>query len=384
MPPETISLVEAPPYALNGPWIEVRLDCLLKNLSRIREKVGPTVGVMAVVKANAYGHGLAAVAKALEGKVEFLGLHSVREGSVLREQGIQTPLLVFGRALAEEIPVALQMKLGLTLSSFEEAREISEQALRTHETATVHLKVDTGMGRLGIPYARAHSEIERIAKLPALAREGIYTHLATAEKVEDPFAEKQLTDFDKLLADLEAKGISFAYRHAANSAATFRFNSPRLNLVRPGLALYGIYPAPCFETMVRLEPVLSLKSRIVFLKRLAPGDSVSYGREFVAQSPTTIAVIPVGYSHGYPFQLSGVGEILHRGRRFRIAGRVCMDSMMVNLGPEPEARVGDEVTILGTEGKETLRAEELASRAQTISYEVVTRLDPGLPRFYRL
>ena len=364
-------------------WIEVQLSRILNNLERVREKAGLDTRVMAVVKANAYGHGLAAVSKALEGRVDFFGVASLREASLLRSEGISTPLLLFGRLLADEIAPALEREATLTVSGLEEAKVISETAVKLGHKARVHVKVDTGMGRLGIPYGRAFSEIVTMASLAGIELDGIYTHCPSAEKFPDFFTEKQLSHFEKLGADLRARGIQFRWRHAANSAGAIRFQSSFLNLVRPGIALYGIYPDSSFAEEISLAPALSLKGRITLLKSLAPGDSVGYGREFIASNPTTIAVIPVGYAHGYPFHLSGKGEVLYRGKRFRIAGRVCMDSLMVDLGSSTLARVGDEVILLGAHGEEKIRAEELASLAGTIPYEIVTRLEAGLPRIYR-
>ena len=366
-----------------GTWIEVHLGRICRNLDKIREKAGGNTLVMAVVKANAYGHGMIPVAKDLEGKVDFFGVASLKEASLLRERGISTPLLIFGRLSPDEIPISLAMNLTLTVSSLEEAKAISEIGVGLSRRAKVHVKVDTGMGRLGIPYSRAFSDIVTMASLPGIQLEGIYTHFPTAERFPDFFSENQLSNFERLIDDLEGRGISFAFRHAANSAGAIRIKSSRLNLIRPGIALYGIYPAPSLEEEIALEPALSLKSRISFLKSLAPGDSVGYGREFIAASNTTIAVIPTGYAHGYPFHLSGKGEVLYRGKRFKIAGRVCMDAMMVDLGHSVQARIGDEVVLIGFYGEERIRTEELAAKAQTIPYEIVTRLDPGVPRFYR-
>jgi alanine racemase len=369
--------------ARKGTWIEVDLDRIVRNLEQVRAKAGPFTRVMAVVKANAYGHGIVPVSKALQGKVDFLGIGSLKEASILREQGITAPLFLFGRLLAEEIPLALQMNLTVTVSSFEEARAISEASKRRSKKTAVHIKVDTGMGRLGIPFREALSEIEKIATLPSLQLGGVYTHFPAAERFPDELEKKELGEFELLIQSLRRIGIAFPFRHAANSAGALRFKSHPLNLVRLGIALYGIYPSPAFEGEIDLEPALSLKTRIVFVKRISPGESVSYGREFSAKEPTTIAVIPTGYAHGYPFHLSGKGEALLRGKRFRIAGRVCMDSMMIDLKGSTEACVGDEVTLLGASGEERVRAEELAALAGTIPYEIVTRLDGSLPRFYQ-
>lgn len=377
---ETVS-ISSRPSVQDGVWIEVNLDSILNNLDRLRKKIRPFTHVMAVVKANAYGHGIVPVSKALQGRVDFLGIGSLKEASLLREQGVTTPLFLFGRVLPDQIPLALRMNLVLTVSSFEEARALSEESSRHSKRTPIHVKVDTGMGRLGIPYCQAFPEIEGIARLPSLVLEGIYTHFPIAERYPDAFGEKQLQDFEELIQKLRRKGISFRFRHAANSAGAIRLKSNLLNLVRPGLALYGVYPDPSLEKEIGLKPALTLKSRIVFLKRLRAGDSVSYGRQYAATSPTTIAVVPLGYSHGYPVSLSGKGEVLYGGRRFRIAGRVCMDSLMIELG-DASARVGDEVILLGAQGGESVRAEEWAQLAKTIPYEIVTRLDAGIPRLY--
>ncbi len=366
-----------------GTWIEVDLGRILRNLDRVRAKIGTFTRVMAVVKANAYGHGIAPVSQALQGKVDYLGIGSLAEAAMLREQGVTTPLFLFGRLLPEEISTALQINLVLTVSSFEEARAISEASARMGKKTTVHVKVDTGMGRFGIPLGVAQGEIEKIAFLPSLQLEGIYTHFPAAERFPDDLETKQLNDFETLIQDLRRKKITFSLRHAANSAGALRFKSNLLNMVRLGISLYGIYPHSSFRGEIDLEPALELKSRVVFIKRLSPGDSVSYGREFVAKEATTIAVIPTGYAHGYPVHLSGKGEVLCRGKRFRIAGRVCMDSLMIDLGPSPEVEVGDPVTLLGASGEEEILAEELASLAGTIPYEIVTRLETRIPRIYQ-
>ena len=365
-------------------WIQVDLGRILANLDRLRLKIRPYTRIMAVVKANACGHGLVPVAKALQGKVDFLGLGSLKEASILREQGVTTPLFLFGRLLPDQIPLALQMNLTLTVSSFEEAKEISGAAGQISKEVSIHIKVDTGMGRLGMPYSSAFEEIQKIAALSALRLEGIYTHFPAAERYPDPLGEKELKDFESLIQNLRRKGISFSLRHVANSAGALRIQSPHLNLVRPGLSLYGIYPDRSLEREIKLEPALSLKTRVVFIKKLQAGDSVGYGREFVAETPTTIAVLPVGYAHGFPVHLSSKASVLCRGKKFRIAGRVCMDSLMVDLGPSPEIQVGDEVVLIGASEGGQIRAEELAGLAKTIPYEIVTRLDAGIPRYYSI
>ncbi len=378
---ETLSTQTRTPSQENL-WIEVDLGRILSNLDALRLKIRPYTRVMAVIKANAYGHGLVPVAKALEGKVDFLGIGSLKEATILREQAVTTPLFLFGRLLKDQISLALQMNLTLTVSSLEEASQISEAAKLLSKEVTVHAKVDTGMGRLGIPLRDAAGEIEKMAGFPALRLEGIYTHFPASEKYPDQGGEQELKNFEELIQNLRRKEISFSLRHAANSAGALRLKSPHLNLVRPGLALYGIYPDRSLEPELSLEPALRLKTRIIFMKRLQVGGSVGYGRQFVVSQPTTIAVLPVGYAHGIPFHLSGKGEVLCQGKRFPFAGRVCMDSLMIDLGNFQNARVGDEVILIGNSGEDQIRTEDIAVRAQTIPYEIVTRLDLGIPRFY--
>lgn len=377
---ETLTPVR--PSSREGVWIEVHLDRIRKNLEALRQKIRPFTRVTAVIKANAYGHGLIPIAQTLQGKVDFLGIGSLKEASLLRERGITAPLFLFGRLFLEQIPLALQMNLTVTISSFEEAKDVSEVSCEQGRETAVHIKIDTGMRRLGIPEAAALSEIHRIAALPGLKLEGIYTHLPAAEKYPDALGQEELLRFEILIQELRRRHLSFALRHAANSAGALRFNSPSLNLVRPGLALYGIHPTPSFQKEITLLPALSLKTRIVFLKSLEPGDSIGYGRTFVAEKSTLVAVLPVGYAHGYPFHLSSRAQVLHAGTRHPVAGRVCMDSMMVDLGRNGNPRMGDEVTLLGGEHENEISAPEMARLAGTIPYEIVTRLDSGIPRFY--
>ena len=374
------TLVKSTRESQHGTWIEIRCDRLLANLKTLTQHAGPYSQVMAVVKANAYGHGLVEIAKYLSAEVAYLGVASVREALTLKEERIETPIFLFGRLLGSEIPAVLADGITLSVSSFDESRTISEVSESFGRRTPVHIKVDTGMGRLGIPFGRAFSEIEKMATLRGIALEGIYTHFPTAER-EDGFTHRQLQDFGLLLQALEKKGITFRYRHAANSAGSLKVRTPILNLVRPGLMLYGLYPDISLRDLASVSPILSLKSRIISLKRLQPGESVGYGRDFVTDRPTTIAILPVGYSHGYPFGLSNRSFVLFKGRRHPIAGRVSMDYLAINLG-DTAAGMGDEVTLLGEDEGEAIRAEDLAAWAQTIPYEIVTRLAPNLPRIY--
>ena len=362
-------------------WLEIRTDHLLNNLRTLRQHSNSSQ-VLAVVKANAYGHGLLPIARALAGEVNFLGVSSPAEALELKEQRIDTPLLIFGRLFASEIPPLLADGVRLSVSSLEEAEEISACSKSLSRKTPVHVKVDTGMGRLGIPFRDALRKIEKMAELADIYLEGIYTHFPTAER-EDGFTESQLRDFGLLLQALDAKGIQFPIRHAANSAASLKWQTPLLNMIRPGLMLYGLYPDDSLRDRALVSPILSLKSRILLTKHLKPGESAGYGRTFVAEESTTIAILPIGYSHGYPFSASGRSWVLYRGKRYPIAGRVSMDYLCVDLGITATAKAGEEVTLIGRDGEDSIGAEELAEWSGTIPYEIVTRLIPRLPRIYR-
>lgn len=390
MPP----LAETTQRADLSSWIEIRLERFRHNLNALKKTVGPAQ-VMAVVKANAYGHGLAEMARAIQNEVAYLGVSSLYEIMELKEHGVETPIFLFGRLFGQELLTAAKSGATLSLSSYEEAQEIAQAAHQTGRSIKVHIKIDTGMGRLGIPEREAAAVIEKISGLKRLMLEGIYTHFPVADRV-DGFTEFQFRKFERLIAALEKKGFLFALRHAANSAASLRLKSPVLNMIRPGLILYGITHSviakrgtghipglgrECDLSPFSFQPVLSLKSRIILLKRIMPGDSVGYGREFRATESCTIATLPIGYSHGYPFHLSGKSSVLYRGKRFPIAGRVSMDFLCVNLGNSPAA-VGDEVILLGEDGQDSVSVSEMAQWAGTIPYEIVTRLSSRLPRIY--
>ena len=339
-------------------WIEIRLDRLLENLYEMKSKQPSYTKVMAVVKANAYGHGLREIANTLAPHVNYLGVSSVVEALDLRERNIAAPIFLFGRLLPSELPPVITAGITLCVSSLEEAVEISELSGALSKRTKIHIKVDTGMGRLGMHYDEALKTIKKIAVLKNIALEGIFTHFPTAEK-DDHFADEQLRQFILLLDSLEKEGILFEFRHASNSSGILKLKSPALNMIRPGLSLYGIYPDPNLENAASLSAILSLKSRISFLKTIQPGESVGYGRSFIADHSLNIGILPIGYSHGYPFSCSNRSEVLYEGKRFKIAGRVSMDYLAVNF-ENYAPRVGDEVVLIGESGCEKIRAEEMA------------------------
>lgn len=362
-----------------GAWLEIRLDRFRENLRNIKNISGQTQ-VMAVVKANAYGHGLLEMARTIKDDVVYLGVSSLSEVLELKENGIETPVFLFGRLFGQELASAVKAGTALSVSSYQEAQEIAQVSSQLRCVSKIHIKVDTGMGRLGIPQQEAFPVIQKIALLKNLNLEGLFTHFPTAER-EDGFTESQFRQFGLLAEALENKGISFVYRHTSNSAASLKLKSPVLNLIRPGLILYGIPPVSSASLEPLFPPVMQLKSRIILLKELGPGESVGYGREYQLKERSTIATLPVGYSHGYPVHLSNKSYALYQGKRYPVAGRVSMDYLCVDLGNTP-AQIGDEITLLGENGNDILRAEDLAQWAGTIPYEIVTRLSSRLPRIY--
>jgi len=363
--------------AQHGAWIELRTDRLVKNLQTLRDCSGQT-DILAVIKANAYGHGLREIASSLAGKVTYFGVATLREALELKEHQPQTPVFLFGHLFAPELPAALLGGITLSVSSLKKAREISDLSQSLGRKTSIHVKVDTGMGRMGILAREAADSIEEIAKLEGLMLDGIYMHFPSAEK-NDSFRATQVRKFGILLRTLEEKNIVFRYRHATNSAAALTLKTPLFNMIRPGLTLYGIYPDPCLKETARFEPILSLKSRILLVKKVRTGESVGYGREFMATKDTTIAVLPFGYSHGYPYGAWKKAFVLFKGKRLPLAGKVSMDYIAVDLGGT-EAKEGETVTLIGEDQGERITAEDVAEWAGTIPYEIVTRLNGHLPR----
>lgn len=358
-------------------WIELRADRLLKNLQTLRERSGQT-DVLAVIKANAYGHGLKEIAGILAGKTTYFGVATLREALELKEHHPRTPVFLFGHLLSHEIPAALLGGIALSVSSLEKAREISDLSESLGRKTSIHVKVDTGMGRMGIPVREAAISIEEMTRLKGLMLDGIYTHFPTAEN-DDSFRETQVRKFGVLLQMLEEKNIVFRFRHATNSAATLTLKAPFFNMIRPGLTLYGIYPDPGLRGSAHFEPVLALKSRIILVKKVRAGESVGYGREFMAEKDTTVAILPFGYSQGYPYAAWKNASVLYQGKRYPLAGKVSMDYIAVNLG-NTSAKEGDTVTLIGEDQKDRITAEDIAGWAGTIPYEIVTRLNSHLPR----
>ncbi len=363
-------------------WAEIDLSAIEYNYKRVRKLAGKDVNVMVVVKANAYGHGIVEVSAVLEKLgVNYLGVATTDEAVRLREHGIKTPILVLGSVLPDEIEVLIENDITLTLCSEDLLAAVRKETVGARK-AKVHIKIDTGMGRIGVWHEEALNFVKNLAQEKNIIIEGIYTHFSSAGR-DDFFTNYQIDAFEKLLVNLEGFDIRIPLRHAANSIATVDLKRSHLNLVRPGLIIYGMYPKHTFPKLVKLKPALSLKTRIAYIKETPPGRSISYGRTYVTQKHTKIATLPIGYADGYPRNLSNKAEVLVRGRRARIVGKVTMDQMMIDIGHIRGCRVGDEVTLIGKQGRDEIRPEKLARLAETIAYEFVCGISNRVPRVYK-
>ncbi|MCM8791583.1 MAG: alanine racemase [Candidatus Omnitrophica bacterium] len=360
-------------------WLEINLDNLADNFQRLKRLLSPPTKILVCVKKDAYGHGIVPVAKRLikEG-VDYLGVANVEEALKLRESKIRIPVLILGMILKQDIDYVIREDLTPTVSHLTVARLLNKKATALGKRIKVHIKVDTGMGRLGVLYRDTFDFILRIRKLKCLEIEGIFTHFPLAE-ADTSFTSQQIKLFKELKERLFKRGIYIPLYHTANSMALVGYRESHFNMVRPGLMVYGLYPKKGLE--LKLKPVMALKARVVFIKKLPKGFGISYGHTYRTKRDTNIVVIPVGYGDGYFRCLSNKAEVLIQGRRFRISGTICMDQMMVDV-KDLKVKMGEEVVLLGRQKKELITAEELAGLSGTIPYEITTSLGFHLPRFY--
>ncbi|MEN1940554.1 alanine racemase [Luteimonas sp. MJ246] len=360
--------------------ILVDLDRIVGNLRAIRAHAG--VPVMAIVKANAYGHGLVPVARYLQERgVEHLGVAFPEEGIALRRAGITVPILVLGGIFGPQVAQYISHDLAITVSSLEKLRQVEAAAEALGRRATVHLKVDTGMERIGVHAWSAGPFIEAAVASRWITLAGIYSHLACADDPASPMTALQLERFDESCAHFARLGVPVPPRHIANSAGILHFPETRLDMVRPGILLYGVLPGPDSRPAVPVQPALSLVSRVVYFKVVEEGHTVSYGGTWTAESDTRVVTVPIGYGDGYPRALSSRGKVLVRGREYPIVGRVCMDQFMVDIGSD-SAWNEDEVVLIGRQGDAALSVEQVAAAAGVISYEVLVGLNERIPRVH--
>jgi alanine racemase len=334
---------------------------------------------MVTVKADAYGHGLIPVAKKLIAcGTDYLGVASIDEGVKLRDAGIKLPVLVLGMILKNDIGPLFRYDLKPTVCAEELAMALNNKARSLGRPIGVHIKVDTGMGRLGVLHYDAHKLLKNIHRLKFVKLEGIFTHFAFADLDRD-FTLQQIDLFNRLIAKLNSEGIHIPLAHAANSMGVLDFKNAHFNMVRPGLIVYGLNPTEKLD--IRLKPVLSLKTKVIYFKKIPKGYGISYGHIYKTKKDSNIVTLPIGYGDGYPRNLSNLAPVLIKGQRFKISGRICMDQTMVDVG-DLKVRTADEVVLIGSQGKKRITAEELARLSGTIPYEIVCGLGSRIPRVY--
>ena len=362
-------------------YVQIDLDAIRDNLRSVRAKSG--TDVMAVVKADAYGHGAVQVARHLEADCSFFGVSSVAEALELRQAGLKKPILILGHTPVEGFSRAVDLQIRIAIFKWSDALELSRVAQIQGKTAHIHLAVDTGMSRIGFEATQESADIcARIAGLPGLHIEGLFSHFATADCADLNRAREQAARFDAFHTMLLDRGLVIPIRHLNNSAGLMNFTT-QYDLVRSGIVTYGLYPSDEVDPgLLPLKPALSWYSRISHIKLLPPGREISYGGTYITDRPTRVATVTVGYADGYFRSLSGRFYVLIRGKRAPILGRVCMDQMMVDVTDIPDVSLADRVTLVGTDGDETITAEQIAAEAGSFNYEFICSIGRRVPRIY--
>ncbi|MBN1543601.1 alanine racemase [candidate division KSB1 bacterium] len=362
---------------------EINLKAIKANFKTIAERVQPAQ-VMAVVKADAYGHGALPIARtALDCGARCLGVALIEEGIELRGNGIKAPILVFGGFLPSDAAKFVEYDLQATLYSESQFQALAASARQAHTRAGVHVKIDTGMGRVGIAWEKAPAFVARVDGDPNLDLQGVFTHLATSDERDKSFAHLQINRFDRAIEAIQAAKIHIPWIHAANSGAILDLPQAWYNLVRPGVMLYGYYPSPETSQSVALQPAMTFKTRVLYSKSVPAGTPLSYGRKYTTDRTTRIVTLPVGYADGYNRLLSNRGELLIRGKRYPLRGRVCMDLILVEVGANSDVREGDEAILFGTDGDQWVTVESLCEKLQTIPYEITCWISKRVERIYR-
>lgn len=357
-----------------GPtWVEINLDVIAQNVRNIKKLIGEKKELMAVVKGNAYGHDVLETSLVfLKNGVSRLAVARIEEGILLRKAGIAVPILVLGLTLEQQVELLVSYNITSTVCKYETIEKLSKFAVKEEKTVKVHIKVDTGMGRIGIFPNHVLDFVKKVKVLKNIEIEGIFTHFSVADEKDKAYTEAQFKKFMEVLNILEKEGIKIPVKHVGNSATLLDFPHMWLDLLRPGISIYGLYPSREVQKTVKLIPAHTFKTRIIFLKELPAGECISYGRTYnTQQKRTVVASLPVGYADGYNRLLSNQGEVLVRGKRVPIIGRVCMDQTMIDATNLPQVEIGDEVVLWGRQGQEEITVEEIADKIKTINYEVV-------------
>ena len=353
-------------------WTEVNLDAIAQNVKNIKKLIGKKKELMAVVKGNAYGHDILEISSVvLENGATRLAVARLEEAIFLRKAGITVPILVLGLTLKPQAESLVSYDITPTVCEFEMIEKLSESAVQMNKMTKIHLKVDTGMGRIGIFPDDVLKFIKRIKALKKVEIEGIFTHFSVADEKDKFYTEEQFRKFIEILTILEKEGIKIPIKHVGNSATLLDLPHMWLDMVRPGLAIYGLYPSKEVKKTINLIPAQQFKTKIVFIKELPRGESISYGRIYITKRRMRVASLPVGYADGYNRLLSNQGEVLVRGQRVPIIGRVCMDQCMIDVTNLTQVEIGDEVVLWGRQGEGMITVEEIAQKIRTINYEIV-------------
>lgn len=365
-------------------YAQIDLQAICHNIKEVRNHINRQTKVMAIVKANAYGHGAVSVSQALYEMVDAYGVAVIGEALELRQAGIEKCILILGYTGKEWYDELVKLQISQTVYTYEMAEELSAAAVRQGKQARIHIKLDTGMGRIGFaPTAEALDIIEKIAKLPGLIIEGIFTHFARADEKTIEAAREPFSAFMDFVNKLEKRGIKIQFRHVSNSAAIMSFPEANLDMVRSGIITYGLYPSDEIpKRNIELQPAMEWKALISYVKQVEAGASISYGGTFTAKQPMLIATVPVGYADGLKRDLSGKGRVLVHGEYAPILGRVCMDQFMIDVTHIPNVKMGDTVTIFGRDGDRCIPVEEVAKLSHSFNYEFVCGVTNRVPRKY--
>ncbi len=362
----------------------IDLGAVRHNITAERKRVGESVKIMAVIKANAYGHGDIEVAEALDDLVDAYGVAIPEEALRLRKNGVKKMLLILGYSGGDWFEDIIREEISQTVYSYSMAKQLSDIAANMGETAKIHIKIDTGMSRIGFMPVKDNIDVIRaISELPGIQIEGAFTHFARADEETSEAAREPYEKFMIFLGELENRGVHIPIRHAANSASIIQFPESRLDMVRSGITTYGLYPSEkVSRDILHIIPALQWKSQVSFVKRIHPGTSVGYGGTFTASRETVVATIPVGYADGVKRDLSGKGHVLIRGQYAPIIGKICMDQFMVDVTEIDDISEGDTVTLIGTDGEHKISVEEVAELSHSFNYEYVCGISARVPRKY--
>lgn len=367
-------------------YAEISLEAIGHNIREVKKRLPEGVKLLGVVKANAYGHGAVPVASYLENQVDYFATATIEEAVELRENGISAPILILGYVYPSQYGDLVEYDITQTIDSYAQALALEKEAARQNRKAKAHLAVDTGMTRIGFQVTEHDAdEAAKIADLPHIELEGMFTHFSCADQEDKTYCSMQMEKYDKMTALLAERGVTIPLRHICNSAGIMEFDDHRFEMVRSGIITYGIYPSEeVKKERLDLIPALSWKSHVIHVKEVGPGIGVSYGATYVTEKPMTrIATVSAGYADGYPRALSNQGCVLIHGKKAPIIGRICMDQMMVDVTDIPDVQVEDVVTLVGTDGDETITIEEIANPAARFDYEMLCDISSRVTRVYK-